>query len=52
MRKILIVEDDVSISMVLKAYLVKQGYAVEQAYDGEQALDMFAKGSHRSCCSM
>jgi len=38
------VEDDVSISMVLKAYLVKQGYAVEQAYDGEQALDMFAKG--------
>lgn len=44
MQKILIVEDDVSISMVLKAYLVKQGYAVEQAYDGEQALDMFAKG--------
>jgi len=43
-QKILIVEDDVNISMVLRAYLVKHGYAVEQAYDGEQALERFAQG--------
>jgi DNA-binding response OmpR family regulator len=41
MKKILIVEDEAGISMVLKAYLVKAGYAVEQAFDGEQAMAMF-----------
>lgn len=44
MHKILIIEDEANISMVLRAYLEKQGYVVEQAYDGDQALDMFAKG--------
>ncbi|CAH1216249.1 Transcriptional regulatory protein SrrA [Paenibacillus plantiphilus] len=44
MHKILIIEDEANISMVLKVYLEKQGYVVEQAYDGDQALDMFAKG--------
>lgn len=41
MEKILIVEDEASISMVLKAYLAKAGYEVEQAFDGEQAVAVF-----------
>jgi DNA-binding response OmpR family regulator len=40
-EKILIVEDERSISMVLKAYLKKAGYDVEQAYDGNRALALF-----------
>lgn len=39
--KILIVEDETSISMVLKAYLAKAGYAVEQAYNGDRAMSLF-----------
>lgn len=41
MSKILIVEDDVNISRVLKAYLVKAGYAVDEAFDGESAIRLF-----------
>lgn len=41
MEKILIVEDEKSISIVLKAYLVKAGYLVEQVYDGGAALRIF-----------
>ncbi len=41
MRKILVVEDDTGISMVLRAYLVKAGYEVEQVFDGEQAMRRF-----------
>jgi DNA-binding response OmpR family regulator len=41
MKKILIVEDEKSISMVLKAYLVKAGYVVEQVYDGGEAIRIF-----------
>ncbi|QTH42834.1 response regulator [Cohnella sp. LGH] len=41
MEKILIVEDEKSISMVLKAYLRKAGYSVEQAYDGYSAVALF-----------
>ncbi|THF77136.1 response regulator transcription factor [Cohnella fermenti] len=41
MKKILIVEDDVSISMVLKAFLAKAGYETLQAYEGGQALTLF-----------
>jgi len=41
MKKILIVEDERSISMVLKAYLVKAGYAVEQVFDGREAIQKF-----------
>lgn len=39
--KILVVEDEISISMVLKAFLIKAGYAVEQAYSGDQAMSLF-----------
>lgn len=41
--KLLIVEDEASISMVLKAYLTKAGYETEQAYDGEQAIELFER---------
>ena len=41
MRKVLVVEDEAGISVVLKAYLAKAGYAVEQAYDGERAMALF-----------
>jgi len=44
MEKILLVEDERSISMVLKAYLKKAGYAVEQAFDGRQAVSKFTEG--------
>lgn len=44
MKKILIIEDDASISMVLKAFLAKAGYETEQAYEGEQAIQLFERG--------
>lgn len=43
MRKILIVEDNLEISDMMRSYLVKAGYGVEQAYDGEQALDFASR---------
>jgi DNA-binding response OmpR family regulator len=42
-KKILIVEDEPDISMVLRAYLTKAGYATEQAYSGEEALSLFER---------
>ncbi|TBL72656.1 response regulator transcription factor [Paenibacillus thalictri] len=41
MKKILIVEDEPDILMVLRAYLTKAGYTTERAYDGAQALNLF-----------
>lgn len=41
MKEILIVEDEVAISRVLKAYLIKAGYRVEQAFEGAKALSEF-----------
>ncbi|SHK58557.1 response regulator transcription factor [Desulforamulus aeronauticus] len=41
MKKILVVEDEVAISMVLKAYLTKANYQVEQAFNGEEAVQKF-----------
>lgn len=41
MQKVLIVEDEAGISMVLKAYLLKAGYEVEQAFDGGRAMQLF-----------
>lgn len=41
MEKVLIVEDEKSISIVLRAYLKKAGYEVEQAFEGNQALALF-----------
>lgn len=41
MKKILIVEDEQTISRVLAVYLQHAGYKVIQAYDGEEALQFF-----------
>jgi two-component system, OmpR family, response regulator VicR len=41
MKKILIVEDELVISRVLKAYLQKANYEVEQIFDGDAATDKF-----------
>lgn len=40
MRKILIAEDNVEISDMMKSYLVKAGYEVCQAFDGCEALNL------------
>jgi DNA-binding response OmpR family regulator len=41
MKTILIVEDEVVISQVLKAYLRKAGYDVVEAFDGNEAIAVF-----------
>ena len=41
---ILIVEDEKTISDIVKNYLIKDGYQVFQAFDGVKALEIF-----RSC---
>jgi two-component system response regulator VicR len=46
MKKILIVEDEKTISDIIKINLVKEGYSVETAYDGQEALDKFAEGQY------
>lgn len=43
MMKILIVEDEVSISNLIKINLDVAGYKTRQAYDGEEALDIISK---------
>ncbi len=41
MHKVLVVEDEMSISHVLKAYLRRAGFFVEQASSGEEAMEKF-----------
>jgi two-component system response regulator VicR len=43
MAKILIVEDDMNISGLLKTHLEREGYQCWQAFDGIDALDQFAR---------
>ncbi len=43
MRKILIAEDNIEISDMMRAYLIKAGYEVHQAYDGVEALALANK---------
>lgn len=43
MKKILLVEDDMSIRQLLKAGLEKEGYQIIEAKDGEVALELFSK---------
>jgi two-component system response regulator CpxR len=40
MKKILLVEDDPFLSLLLKNRLSKEGYEVTHAHDGEEALDL------------
>lgn len=44
-NKILIVEDDESVSEMMKNYLVKEGYEVLTAFDGEEGIAKFNNGS-------
>ncbi|MFF2455999.1 response regulator transcription factor [Peribacillus simplex] len=41
MKKILVVEDEIAISMVLKAYLERESFDVVQVYDGLNAIPVF-----------
>ncbi|WNR44104.1 response regulator transcription factor [Paenibacillus roseipurpureus] len=45
MKQILVVEDDTTISLVLKAYLEREHYSVRQAYTCQEAKDMFESHS-------
>jgi DNA-binding response OmpR family regulator len=42
-KKILIAEDEKSISRALKSKLIKEGFDVAVAYDGEEAIDVLKK---------
>lgn len=44
-KKILIIEDDVSISEIQRDYLNMSGYEVECAYDGEEGLEFIKTGN-------
>lgn len=43
MKKILIVEDEKTISDIIKINLAKEGFEISTAYDGQEALDTFAE---------
>ena len=45
MFNILIVDDEIKITQVIKAYLDKEGYNTIVANNGEQALECFSKNS-------
>lgn len=45
MNKILLVEDDVAISDMVRDYLINDGFSVKTAYDGQEALDIFFNGN-------
>lgn len=45
MFNILIVEDEIKITQVIKAYLDKEGYHCIVANNGEQSLEFFLKNS-------
>ncbi len=42
-KKILIIEDDQFLSLILKGRLEKEGFAVAQAFDGQAGLDALKK---------
>ncbi|RCX18272.1 DNA-binding response OmpR family regulator [Anaerobacterium chartisolvens] len=44
-NRILLVEDDISISEMLKDYLQKEGFIVKAAFDGEEGVSEFFKAS-------
>lgn len=44
-EKILLVEDDISISEMVENYLVKEGFSIVTAFDGEEAVNKFSKES-------
>jgi two-component system response regulator VicR len=45
-QHILLVEDDMEISEMVRDHLTREGFEVVQAFDGEQAEQLFASGSY------
>ncbi|MDX6153903.1 response regulator transcription factor [Marinococcus sp. PL1-022] len=45
MSSILVIEDETSISQVLRAYLQKAGFEVTQIYEGNEAVETFDRGA-------
>ncbi|MBL4930357.1 response regulator transcription factor [Clostridium paridis] len=45
-NKILIIEDDRSISDMVKNYLTKEGFNIDTAYDGEEGITKFLRDSY------
>lgn len=45
-NKILLIEDDISISEMVKDYLIKEGFIVITAFDGEEGIQYFLKDSY------
>ena len=43
MKKIMVIEDEMAISMVLKAYLEREGFETVQVFDGLAAIPVFEK---------
>lgn len=46
MRRILLVEDDHSISEMVDHYLTKEGFGIVHAFDGEEGIRLFQQGSY------
>ena len=42
MKHILVIEDDTTISLVLRTYLEREGYIVKQVYSCKEAIDSFS----------
>ncbi|WP_078578687.1 response regulator transcription factor [Salipaludibacillus agaradhaerens] len=42
---VLLVEDDIEISEMVKTHMMKEGFKIIQAYDGESALQSFSNGA-------
>jgi DNA-binding response OmpR family regulator len=47
MNSVLIIEDEISVSDILKAYLEKEGYAVSCAYNGLEGIKLFRKDNFK-----
>lgn len=48
-RRVLIVDDEVTIRMALRRFFTRLGWAVEEACDGETALDLLDGEARESC---
>lgn len=46
MKKILVIDDDISIGNMLEELLTKEGYVVSRAYSGTEALLFLASGNN------
>jgi DNA-binding response OmpR family regulator len=49
MTKILVVEDDPNLGLLLQEYLSMKGFEADLGHDGDQGLSMFVKGKYDLC---